>query len=196
MRAAQHPHPGLLASVGSPQLLCRRCHMEAPPPHTGLMSHAQGPWHGAVGSGLRSPDLCPCQEHACPPHAGSRVRGPDGSRCYPVLWACACGCCLHVPGAQLGFDACVVESPSPLSLGFSPVCLPACRSWRGGRASGQWLAEVGALWVEGPRALSQGRRTRPASARRRPLCPEPGAPTCPASAHAGGGPGTRSGLYR
>ena len=89
-----------------------------------------------------------------------RVQG-EGSQWKPVLPpSCGhvrAGCCLHVPGAQLGFDACVVESPSPFSLGFSPVCLPACRSWRGGRASGQWLAEVGALWVEGPRALSQGR---------------------------------------
>ena len=40
------------------------------------------------------------------------------------------GCRLHGPGAQLGFDACVVESPSPLSLGFSPSA--SLRADRGG----------------------------------------------------------------
>ena len=111
-----------------------------------------------------------------------RVQG-EGSRWKPVSppsrGHVRAGCRLHGPGAQLGFDACVVESPSPPVFGVL-VCLPPhVQIVEGvGVRGGQWLTEVGALWVEGTWALSQG----------------PPPPRCPASSHAGGGPGTRFGL--
>lgn len=89
-----------------------------------------------------------------------RVQG-EGSQWKPVSppsrGHVRAGCRLHGPGAQLGFDACLVESPSPPLFGVL-VCLPPrVQIVEGvGVRGGQWLTEVGALWVEGPCALSQG----------------------------------------
>lgn len=94
-----------------------------------------------------------------------RVQG-EGSRWKPVSppsrGSVRAGCRLHGPGARLGFDACVVDSPRP-PPGGSPLSASLRADCGGvGVRGGQWLAEVGALWVEGP-CVARDAPRRPAS---------------------------------